>query len=194
MNLPNKISLTRIALIPIIIFFFFETFIPNGINYFITGGLFILAAYTDALDGHIARKYNLVTTLGKFLDSIADKLLATVSLILIICSGLIDNSIASAVLIIIVSRDLIIDMLRQIAASKNVIIAADWFGKIKTIVMDIALPILFVALGLLTMGVQTLIYDILFYIGLSLLILATVLSLLSGINYIVRNRKILSDK
>ena len=194
MNLPNKISLTRIALIPIIIFFFFATFIPNGINYFITGGLFILAAYTDALDGHIARKYNLVTTLGKFLDSIADKLLATVSLILIICSGLIDNSIASAVLIIIVSRDLIIDMLRQIAASKNVIIAADWFGKIKTIVMDIALPILFVALGLLTMGVQTLIYDILFYIGLSLLILATVLSLLSGINYIVRNRKILSDK
>ena len=194
MNLPNKISLTRIALIPIIIFFFFATFIPNGINYFITGGLFILAAYTDALDGHIARKYNLVTTLGKFLDSIADKLLATVSLILIICSGLIDNSIASAVLIIIVSRDLIIDMLRQIAASKNVIIAADWFGKIKTIVMDIALPILFVALGLLTMGVQTLIYDILFYIGLSLLILATILSLLSGINYIVRNRKILSDK
>lgn len=194
MNLPNKISLTRIALIPIIIFFFFATFIPNGINYFITGGLFILAAYTDALDGHIARKYNLVTTLGKFLDSIADKLLATVSLILIICSGLIDNSIGSAVLIIIVSRDLIIDMLRQIAASKNVIIAADWFGKIKTIVMDIALPILFVALGLLTMGVQTLIYDILFYIGLSLLILATVLSLLSGINYIVRNRKILSDK
>lgn len=194
MNLPNKISLTRIALIPVIIFFFFATFIPNGINYFITGGLFILAAYTDALDGHIARKYNLVTTLGKFLDSIADKLLATVSLILIICSGLIDNSIASAVLIIIVSRDLIIDMLRQIAASKNVIIAADWFGKIKTIVMDIALPILFVALGLLTMGVQTLIYDILFYIGLSLLILATVLSLLSGINYIVRNRKILSDK
>ncbi len=194
MNLPNKISLTRIALIPVIIFFFFATFIPNGINYFITGGLFILAAYTDALDGHIARKYNLVTTLGKFLDSIADKLLATVSLILIICSGLIDNSIASAVLIIIVSRDLIIDMLRQIAASKNVIIAADWFGKIKTIVMDIALPILFVALGLLTMGVQTLIYDILFYIGLSLLILATILSLLSGINYIVRNRKILSDK
>ena len=194
MNLPNKISLTRIALIPIIIFFFFATFIPNGINYFITSGLFVLAAYTDALDGHIARKYNLVTTLGKFLDSIADKLLATVSLILIICSGLINNSLGSAILIIIVSRDLIIDMLRQIAASKNVIIAADWFGKIKTIVMDIALPVLFVALGLLTMGVQTLIYNILFYIGLSLLILATVLSLLSGINYIVRNSKILSDK
>ncbi len=194
MNLPNKISLTRIALIPVIIFFFFATFIPNGINYFITGGLFILAAYTDALDGHIARKYNLVTTLGKFLDSIADKLLATVSLILIICGGLINSSLGAAILIIIVSRDLIIDMLRQIAASKNVIIAADWFGKIKTIVMDIALPILFVALGLLTMGVQTLIYDILFYVGLSLLILATVLSLLSGINYIVRNSKILSDK
>lgn len=194
MNLPNKISLTRIALIPIIIFFFFANFIPYGINYFITAGLFAVAAYTDALDGHIARKYNLITTLGKFLDSIADKLLATVTLILIICSDIVSNSLGALVLIIIVSRDLIIDMLRQVGASKNIIIAADWFGKIKTIVMDIALPVLLVALGLLTLGVQSLIFNIILYIGIFLLILATVLSLISGINYLIKNTKILTDK
>ena len=193
MTLPNKISIVRILLIPIIIFFFFATFIPYGINYFVASGLFILAAYTDALDGHIARKYNLVTTLGKFLDSIADKLLATVTIILISCSNLFSSYIGSAVLIIIVSRDLIIDMLRQISASKNVIIAADWFGKIKTIVIDIALPVLLVAFGLATLNVNQLAYNIVYYTGLSLLIVATILSLLSGINYIVRNRKMLFD-
>lgn len=192
MNTPNKISLVRILLIPVIIFFFFATFIPNGINYFVASGLFILAAYTDALDGHIARKYNLVTTLGKFLDSIADKLLATVTIILIICSNIISpNYLGSIILIIIVSRDLIIDMLRQISASKNVIIAADWFGKIKTIFIDIALPLLLVAIGLNVIIPNSMAFNIVYYIGLSLLVISTILSLLSGINYIVKNRKLL---
>lgn len=188
MNLPNKISITRICLIPIIIFLFFATFIPYGINYFACAGVFALAAYTDALDGHIARKYNLVTTLGKFLDSIADKLLATVSLILLASNGLLNNIVSAVILIIIICRDLIIDMLRQICASKNIIVAADWFGKIKTIVMDIALPILFVAEGLKICAVPEIAFNIVFYIGFALLLLATLLSLLSGINYIVKNK------
>ena len=192
MNTPNKISLIRIMLIPIIVYLFFATYIPNGINYFVCAGLFALAAYTDALDGHIARKYNMVTTLGKFLDAIADKLLATVTLILIACSGIISPSfVAPIILIIIVSRDLIVDMLRQISASKNVIIAADWFGKIKTIVIDVALPVLLVALGLFAIIPNSIAFNIVYYVGLSLLIISTILSLLSGINYVVRNRKML---
>lgn len=190
MNLPNKISITRICLIPLIIFLFFATFIPYGINYFACAFVFAVAAYTDALDGHIARKYNLVTTLGKFLDSIADKLLATVSLILLANSGLINGILSSVILIIIVCRDLIIDMLRQICASKNIIVAADWFGKIKTIVMDIALPILFVSYGLKICGAGIIAFNIVFYVGFILLLLATLLSLLSGINYLIKNRSV----
>ena len=193
MNLPNKISITRILLIPVIIFFFFANFIANGINYYITAGLFALAAYTDALDGHIARKYNLVTTIGKFLDSIADKLLATVTLILVAFSGIFNPIVIAVILIITISRDLVIDMLRQIGASKNIIIAADWFGKIKAIVMDIALPFLLVACGLSVLHFNTLAYQIIFYTGFVLLILATILSILSAINYLIKNRKVFKD-
>lgn len=194
MNTPNKISLVRIMLIPALIFFFFATFIPNGINYYICAGIFVLAASTDALDGHIARKYNLVTTLGKFLDSIADKLLATVCLILIVCQGLIMWQVGCAFLMIIVCRDLIIDMLRQICASKNIIVQADWFGKIKTIVMDAALPILLVACGLAVNFAGSIAFDIVFYVGLSLFALSTLLCILSGINYLVKNGKVLFEK
>lgn len=193
MNLPNKISIARILLIPVVVFFFFAEFMGSGINYFICAGIFAIASYTDALDGHIARKYNLVTTLGKFLDSIADKLLATITLILITTSGLIMWQISAIILIIIVARDLIIDMLRQIAASKNVIIQADWFGKIKTIVIDIALPFLIVACGLNVIIPASIATTIVFYIGFGLLILSTILSLLSGINYLVKNGKVFKD-
>ena len=193
MNLPNRISLIRIFLIPVLVFFFFANFIPNGINYFVSAGIFLLAACTDALDGHIARKYNLVTTIGKFLDSIADKLLATVTLILVICCNILDWRIGSIILIVIVSRDLIVDMLRQIAASKSVVIAADWFGKIKTIVIDIALPILLLIPGLLALNVTGLAFDVVYYLGFGLLCLSAVLSVLSGINYIVKNRAVFKD-
>lgn len=193
MNLPNKISTVRILLIPVIIFFFFASFITNGINYFICAGLFILAAYTDALDGHIARKYNLVTTIGKFLDSIADKLLATVTLILIVCCNLIMWQVGAGILIVIICRDLIIDMLRQIGASKNVIIAADWYGKVKTIVIDLALPVLLVSQGLKVLNVNETAFNIVFLIGFCLLIISTILSILSAINYIVKNRKVFKD-
>ena len=85
MNLPNKLSLTRLIIAPIMIFFYLANFIPYG--KFIACGLFIIGAITDFLDGKIARKYNLITNLGKFLDPIADKLLVTSALVLVACDA-----------------------------------------------------------------------------------------------------------
>src|SRR5574344_1439894 len=87
MNLPNKITMIRIILIPFMLFFYLASFIPDGWGKIIALVIFIGAASTDMLDGHVARKYNLVSDLGKFLDPIADKLLVTSALLLVVCDG-----------------------------------------------------------------------------------------------------------
>ena len=130
MNLPNKLSLTRLIITPIMMFFYLASFIPFG--KIVALVLFILGAITDFLDGHIARKYNMVTNLGKFLDPIADKLLVTTALILVACDGTIIAPFGAIALAIFVGRDLTVDMLRQVAGAKGVVIAADKLGKYKT--------------------------------------------------------------
>ena len=192
MNLPNKISCVRIALLPVFIFFYMATFIPC--NYLIAGIVFAVAAFTDLLDGKIARKYNLVTDLGKFLDPIADKLIVMAALILVSADGTIPKPYGIIAAIIIIGRELIISAFRQIAAAKGIVMAADMWGKYKTTFQTIALPLLMlqaqvVASNWLT-GNGLLAFQIVNYV---LIGIATVLTIISGCNYIIKNKAVLKQ-
>ena len=192
LNRPNKITCSRIAVIPLVIFFYLASFIPYGIGKFVALFLFMLGAYTDHLDGYFARKYNEVTNLGKFLDPIADKLLVFAALVLICVDHTIIPIFAELVLFIMLARDFIVGALRQVAASNNVIISADKWGKLKTVLQDIAISVLLAYSALitlnLTVALPALLLTIFMYVGYVLIGLATFVSILSGINYVVKNK------
>ncbi|MBE5746353.1 MAG: CDP-diacylglycerol--glycerol-3-phosphate 3-phosphatidyltransferase [Clostridiales bacterium] len=192
LNLPCKITISRMILIPLVIFFYLANFIPNGIGKFIAAGIFMLAAYTDHLDGHLARKNNQVTNLGKFLDPIADKLLVYAALILMCVDATITHQFAFAqlVLIIMISRDFIVDVLRQVGASNNKIISADKCGKLKTVLQDIALSILIVYSALKSISMTGLFVDILKWAGHITIGLAALVAIISCVNYIVKNKEV----
>ena len=155
---------------------------------------------TDALDGYLARKLNLITNLGKFLDPIADKVLVSVAMILLIAlknelftqfgvaqtAIFITTAVSSCV---IMARELIISAFRQIAASNGVILAADKLGKYKTVAQDAALFVLLLAADIVgTVGV------VLAWVGFGLFMVATVLTVWSGIAYVINNGDVLADK
>ena len=173
-------------------FFYLANFVPYG--KFIAAFLFVLGAITDFLDGRIARKYNLITDLGKFLDPIADKLLVTSALVLVACDGTIVSPFGAIALVIVVARDLVIDMLRMVAGSKGIVIAANKFGKYKTFTQDIALPILIVYAGLLKMSTNETLLAIFKWSGYAVLAVAIVLTLLSMIVYVAKNTKVFASK
>ena len=189
MNLPNKLTVLRIILIPVFATFYFLGGVPY--NFLIAGVIFALAAITDFLDGYIARKYNLVTDLGKFLDPIADKVLVSTALIIMLVpigeSAILPYYGAIAVAIIL-ARELIVSGFRMVAASKNMVVAADWSGKIKTFVQDIAILVLLVGAS-----VDSGSYSITNIVGLILLGVATVLTIVSGVECIVKNRAVLKE-
>ena len=193
MNLPNRITLVRIFLIPIMVSLYLASFIPYG--KLIALAVFILAACTDFLDGMIARKYGLVTNLGKFLDPIADKLLTASALLLVVCDMTLPPPYGVIVAIIILGRELIISAFRQVAATKNFVMAADKWGKVKTIFQDIALP----ALMFLSLIYQyswfsqtfVFVFEIICY---SLIGIATLLTIISGCNYIIKNFNVLKEE
>lgn len=193
MNLPNKISCIRIALLPVFIFFYLATFIPC--NYLIAGVVFAIAAITDFLDGKIARKYKLVTNMGKFLDPIADKLIVVAALILVTVDGTIPNPFGIIISIIIIGRELIISAFRQVAAAKGFVMAADMWGKYKTTFQTIALPLLMLQAQVVASswftGTPLLILQIVNY---SLIGIATALTIISGCNYIIKNFEVLRDR
>ena len=198
MNLPNKISLTRICMIPLfVLVFFLEGLLPY--NYVISAVLFALAACTDFIDGHIARSRGLVTNLGKFLDPIADKVLVSTAMILLLTLGNVfavmgswanGLYIATAVCIcVIMARELIISAFRQIAAANGVVMAAEKLGKYKTTFQDIAIFVLIFA-GDFSGKAGLVIASI----GFVLFAVATVLTVWSGISYVVKNKQVLKDK
>ncbi len=192
MNLPNKISLVRIFLIPVMIFFYLADFVPYG--KIVALAIFIIACCTDFIDGMIARKYNMVTDLGKFLDPIADKILMMSALLLVVCDLVIYPPYGVLVAIIIIGRELIISAFRQVAATKNFVMSADKWGKIKTIFQDIAIAMLiFLALIFqynLFSEQFVYVFQIISYCFLGI---ATLLTVVSGINYIVKNWKVLKE-
>lgn len=194
MNLPNKITIVRIILIPFMIFFYLASFIPGAWGKIVALVILIVAALTDMIDGQIARKRNLVTDLGKFLDPIADKLLTMSALLLVVCDGTVPAPYGVIAATIIIGRELIISAFRQVAASKNFVMAADWYGKIKTIVQDISLPALFLLAFFYSSktvtGTGLFAFEIINWV---LLGLATLLTIVSGINYLVKNWKVVKD-
>ena len=175
MNLPNKLTLFRIFLIPVfILVMLFD--IQN--KYLIACAVFIIASITDAMDGHIARKYNLITDFGKFMDPLADKLLVISALICMIEEGLVPGWMV----IIIVARELTVSILRAIAAADGKVIAASGGGKLKTISQMIAIPVLLLGAN----------FDnsLLITIGSIAILIATLLTLYSGWEYLYKNKKL----
>lgn len=189
MNLPNKLSILRLVMIPVFTAVYFIPQIP--FNFLISAILFVLAAFTDFLDGYIARKYNLVTNLGKFLDPIADKVLVSTALIIMLVPvggvSIMPEFMAICVAIIL-ARELVVSGFRMVAASKGSVIAADLSGKIKTFVQDVAIAVLLVGAQFMPAP-----YSIINIVGLALLVIATVLTIVSGVECIVKNRAILKD-
>ena len=196
MNLPNKITMSRIVMslfIIILLLFPFDAIgislpklfinesIVVDIKYMIAGVLFIVASLTDFIDGYIARKYNLVTDLGKMLDAIADKVLVNAILIILASTGF----ISAVVPVIIVVRDIVVDTIKMVAGNKGRVIAAIKSGKLKTACM--------------MMGVTlTLFYNLPFElwnirISDALLIIACVLSIVSAIEYFYMNKDLIFE-
>lgn len=190
MNTPNKLSLLRIILVPIMMVAFMWNF---PYHMFVALGIFVVAAFTDFLDGKIARKYNLVTDLGKFLDPIADKMLTTTALLLLAGYDIIPNPYGLICLFLFISRDLIVDALRQIAAAKGRVLAALPIGKYKTFAVDVALPVLILMAALVELGITGTIITIIMWIGFALLIFASILNIVSCIVYIVKNVHLLKQ-
>lgn len=128
MNLPNKLTILRIALVPVFVVIMLADFF-GAANGWVAMGVFIIASLTDFLDGRIARKYNLVTNFGKFMDPVADKLLVCSALVCLVGLGRIE----SWIVIIIIGRELVIDGFRLVASDQGVVIAASYWGKVKTV-------------------------------------------------------------
>lgn len=194
MNLPNKLTVLRIVLIPFVMFFYLATFIPYGIGKIVALAIFIIAALTDLLDGKIARKHNLVTNLGKFLDPIADKILTASVLFMIMADGTIPAPFGVIVVSIIIAREFAVSALRLIAASQGTVLAADICGKAKTMVQMIAIPICMLIPFLVELGgVAGWLILTVQIIGWTALGIATVLTIVSGANYLIKNKHCFKD-
>ena len=143
MNLPNKLTIFRVILIPVFIIALMSGIIPEPVNRYVGVVIFCVASFTDYLDGHIARKYNLVTNFGKFMDPLADKLLVSSALICMIELGF----LPAWIVIIIISREFIITGFRLIAAEGGLVIAASWWGKIKTVTQMLMIILVLLGVG-----------------------------------------------
>ncbi len=194
MNLPNKITVARMLLIPIMIivpYLGFNNILFGSVTIgsFITLIIFLIASFTDFLDGYLARKNNLVTTFGKFLDPIADKLLVLSALIMLVEQGIIPGWIP----IIIATREFIVSGIRMLAAGDGKVIAASWYGKVKTVSQMVAISLAFLSTNTfmqftsVEMSTGTLILNILMSLAMIVAVLTTILS---GVDYFMKSKDI----
>jgi len=170
-NLPNCITMVRISFIPVL---FLLLLSPGQTMSLVLAFLFIAVSFTDLLDGYVARKYKIVTTMGKFLDPIADKLVINTAMILMIPIG----RIPAWVVAIIIIRDFAVDGIRNVASSAGHIMQASWLGKQKTLCQVFAVSALMIHYPFLGADAHV--------VGTSILFLALVLSIYSGLDYIVK--------
>ncbi len=207
MNTPNKITLARILLIPLVLVFYLVN-MPYG--KLVSAIIFILACATDFIDGMVARKTNQVTDLGKFFDAIADKVLIMTGMLLVVAYPVTAASVivkpqwvGIVCVVIMLAREFIISALRQIAASKGVVLAADKGGKIKTIFQDVTISLymlyaffvqdIYLKQEVISEGLK-LFNTIVGITLLVLLVISTILTITSGVSYIVRNRKVFKSE
>lgn len=197
MNLPNILTLSRMFMIPVFILFFYLSFTSH---YIVALAVFIIASLTDLLDGMIARKYNLVTNMGKFLDPIADKVLVLSAFVVFltvpdIFAGYLDSwamIVAGVGVVIILAREIIVSGFRLVASDAGCVIAADIFGKYKTVTQDASIIVLLFGAGLAEF-IEGQAVEIINYIGLALFGLAVILTVISGANYIIKNIDVLKQ-
>jgi CDP-diacylglycerol--glycerol-3-phosphate 3-phosphatidyltransferase len=168
LNLPNQLTISRIVLVPVMVVLLM---FPGKWTCFFAGVFFIIAAFTDLIDGYLARKENQITSLGKFLDPLADKILVSSMLVMLVQNGWVPGWIA----IVIICRDTMVTGLRAIAADEGVVITADKYGKLKTVLQLVAVAPLILHYPLLGIPVHP--------IGMFLLYIALVLTVFSGCNY-----------
>ena len=194
MNLPNKLTLLRIILVP---FFIIAMLVNFPFHYLVAGGIFGVASVTDTLDGKIARSRNLVTDFGKFADPLADKILVLTALVCFLQVGLL-GSFGAIPVIIVLFREFAVSGIRLVAASSGKVVAANIWGKIKTVSQMVGISVIFamqVVLEVLNaMKVSTgFITEVFYYIGNGLIWLSTVFTLISGIIYLKDNISFLKD-
>ncbi|GAA0768413.1 CDP-diacylglycerol--glycerol-3-phosphate 3-phosphatidyltransferase [Clostridium subterminale] len=177
MNLANKLTVLRIILVPI---FLICAMVNTTTANIIALSIFIVASVTDKLDGYIARSRNQITNFGKFMDPLADKLLVTCALILLVEKGI----IAAWVVVVIIAREFIVSGLRTLAASQGVVIAASNWGKLKTVIQMIAI----------IMGLLSLVYnpEWLNITTQVTIYLAAVITIISGVDYFVKGKDIIN--
>ncbi|MDK2789141.1 MAG: CDP-diacylglycerol---glycerol-3-phosphate 3-phosphatidyltransferase [Epulopiscium sp.] len=180
MNLANKLTFLRIILIPVFLIVLLTEWIPDPQKRIFAVIIFALASLPDMLDGYIARSRNLITNLGKFLDPLADKLLVTSALVSLVELG----DLPAWVVIIILSRELAITGFRTVAVSEGIVIAASWWGKIKTISQ-----MLMIMVFLLNISLP--IFDVFETV---LMWMAVIFTIISGVDYIVKNKRVLSTQ
>lgn len=186
MNLPNKLTMLRVILIPFFIFFMLTSFIPY--NNYIALGIFVVASLTDMLDGQIARKKNLVTNFGKFMDPLADKLLVISALM---CLLVVDNGtrmcsnqyVALLAVLVIMAREFIISGFRLVASDNGVVIAASMWGKFKTATTMVAICLMIVVNEL----------PFLKEVALVLFWVAVTLTIVSLVDYLVKNKDVMKE-
>lgn len=177
MNLPNKLTVLRVCMIP---FFVVMLLLNGGENQtyrYIAAAIFIVASLTDMLDGKIARKYNLVTNFGKFMDPLADKLLVCSALICLVDL----KQLPAWMVIVIISREFIISGFRLVASDNGIVIAASYWGKFKTTFQMISVILLIVQIPALTVLTQICVWT------------ALVLTVISLVDYIAKNHKVLTE-
>ena len=179
MNLPNKLTIFRVVLIPFFVFFLLYPGFEGYGNYIATV-IFIGASLTDFADGKIARKYNLVTNFGKFMDPLADKLLFCAAMICLIETG----QLASWIVIVIISREFIISGFRLVASDNGVVIAANYWGKFKTTFQMLMIIVL-------VLDINHPVFDLL---GVVLTYIALLLTIISLVDYVWKNKDVLKEQ
>lgn len=179
MNLPNKLTMFRMILIPFFVFFMLFPFMGKAGDY-IALIIFIGASLTDMLDGKIARKYNLITNFGKFMDPLADKLLVCSAMVCLVELG----RLPAWIVIIIIGREFIISGFRQIAADNRIVIAANMWGKVKTVSQMLMIILLIINLPFAAYQIFAVIVT---YIAL-------VLTVVSLIEYLTKNKAVLKEQ
>ena len=197
MNLPNRLTLSRVIMIPVFVLFFY---LPFKGHFFVAWAVFGVASFTDFLDGMIARKQNLVTNFGKFMDPIADKVLVLTAFIVfltkpeeIFTKNLGDwaTIAAGCGVSLIAAREIIVSGFRLVAADSGFVIAADIFGKYKTVAQDFAIVFLLVSLSFYEVTTVSFLTLWMNYIGLAFFALSVVLTVVSGANYLIKNAEVL---
>ncbi len=177
MNLPNKLTIIRmIMILPFVVFML--TPLGGSAGKWIALVLFVTASLTDLLDGKIARKYNLVTTFGKFMDPLADKLLVCSAMICLVETG----KIPAWVVIIIISREFIISGFRLVASDKGVVIAASYWGKFKTTFQMVMIVLMIADIPALSLITQIVMW------------IALILTIVSLVDYLVKNKNVMKDQ